>query len=201
MLFGNIYNPIPNSYNGKNEWGRTSFDAEQAFIGDAVWAIPFFAGRKDFVGKTLAGWQLSAITTLQSGLPTDPLIGSDRAGVGTAQGQRPQVTCNPNLGFGNTSVGEWFNPTCFTLPALGTFANTGRNILQAPGLNNTDMSLHKNFKLYERMNLEFRADAFNPFNHTEFNAIGKTITTPSQFGKVISAKNARNMMLGLRLSW
>ena len=198
---GNIYNPIPNTYNGRDEWGRTSFDAEHAFIGDVVWAIPFLTSRTDLVGKMLGGWQLSAITTIQTSLPLDPLIGVDRAGVGTAQGQRPQVTCNPNPGFGNRSVTEWFNPSCFFSPALGTFADTGRNIIDGTGLNNTDMSLHKNFKLYERMNLEFRADAFNPFNHTEFNAVGHTITTPSQFGKVTSAKNARNLMLGLRLSW
>jgi hypothetical protein len=198
---GNIYNPIPNTYNGTNEWGRSSFDAEHAFIGDVVWAIPFLSSRNDLLGKTLGGWQLSGILTLQTSLPVDALIGADRAGVGSAQGQRPQVTCNPNLGFGDRTVSGWFNPACFTLPTYGTFANTGRNILNGPGLNNLDASLHKNFRVTERINLEFRADAFNPLNHTEFNAIGRTITTPSQFGKVISAKNARNLMFGMRLSW
>ena len=199
---GNIYNPIPNSYNGKDEWGRTSFDAEQAFIGDVVWAIPFLASRTDLVGKTLGGWQLSAITTLQSGLPADPLIGVDRAGVGTAQGQRPAsyLQSEPRLW-------EHFRERMVQCRLASPSRRSARSPIRAGtfckhlGLNNTDMSLHKNFKLYEKINLEFRADAFNPFNHTEFNAIGHTITTPSQFGKVISAKNARNLMLGLRLSW
>ncbi len=198
---GNIYNPIPNSYNGSPEWGRSSFDAEHNFIADYVWEIPFLLNRKDLIGKALGGWQLSGITTFQSGLPVDALIGKDQAGVGSAQGQRPQSLGNPNLGFGNRTVGEWFNPAQFTLPALGTFASTGRNVVSMPGTNNWDMSLHKTFKIYERMVMQFRADAFNPWNHTEFATVGKTYTTPAQFGKVISAKNARNLMLGLRLQW
>jgi hypothetical protein len=198
---GNIYNPIPDSYNYSYEWGRTSFDAEQNFIADYVWEIPFLLNRNDLVGKTLGGWQLSGITTFQSGLPIDALIGKDDAGVGTAQGQRPQVLSNPNLGFGNRTASEWFNQADWVAPPLGTFATTGRNIMSAPGINNWDMSLHKTFKLYERVNLQFRADAFNPWNHTEFMTVGSTLTTPSQFGKVTAAKNARNLMLGLRLTW
>ncbi len=198
---GNIYNPIPDSYNYSYEWGRSSFDAEQNFIADYVWEIPFLLGRNDLVGKTLGGWQLSGITTFQSGLPNDITIGKDDAGVGSAQGQRPQVLSNPNLGFGNRTAAEWFNPAEWVAPPLGTFATTGRNLVSIPGTNNWDMSLHKTFKLYERMNLQFRADAFNPFNHTEFMTVGKTITTPAQFGKVTAAKNARNLMLGLRLEW
>jgi len=198
---GNIYNPIPDTYNGSFEWGRSSFDSEQNFIANYLWEIPFLLNRNDVLGKTLGGWQLSGITTFQSGLPNDILIGKDDAGVGTSQGQRAQVLTNPNLGFGNRTVNEWFNPAAFVQPALGTFATTGRNLVSIPGTNNWDMSLHKTFKLYERMVLQFRADAFNPWNHTEFSAIGKTITTPSTFGKVTAAKNARNLMLGLRLQW
>jgi hypothetical protein len=70
-----------------------------------------------------------------------------------------------------------------------------------PGTNNWDMSLYKTFTLKERTSLQFRADAFNPWNHTEFSTVGLSYTTPSQFGKVIAAKNARNLMLGLRLAW
>jgi hypothetical protein len=198
---GNIYNPIPDTYNGSYEWGRSSFDAEHNFIANYVWEIPFLLHRNDLTGKVLGGWQLSGITTFQSGLPNDILIGKDNAGVGSSQGQRPQVLMNPNLGFGNRTINEWFNPAAFVAPALGTFANTGRNLVSIPGTNNWDASLHKTFRLYERMNLEFRADAFNPFNHTEFGTIGKTLTTPAQFGKVTGAKNARNLMLGLRMAW
>ena len=75
---GNIYNPIPDSYNYSYEWGRSSFDAEQNFIVDYVWEIPFLVNRTDLVGKTLGGWQLSGITTFQSGLPNDILIPGQR---------------------------------------------------------------------------------------------------------------------------
>jgi hypothetical protein len=198
---GNIYNPYPDTRNAGLEWGRSSFDAEHAFIANYVWEIPFLQKRTDMAGKLLGGWQLSGITTIQTGRPIDPVLGIDQAGVGSAQGQRPQVLTSPFIGFGNRTPGEWFNPADFTLPALGTFATTSRNFLSGTGLNNWDMSLFKTFALYERMNLQFRFDAFNPWNHTEFSTVGLSYAAPTQFGKVTNAQNARNLMMGLRLSW
>lgn len=95
----------------------------------------------------------------------------------------------------------WFNPAGFVLPTIGTFATTSRNFLSGPGTVNWDSSLYKTFRLAERVSLQFRADALNMLNHTEFSGVGLTYTNPSQFGKVISAKNPRSMMLGLRLYW
>jgi hypothetical protein len=59
----------------------------------------------------------------------------------------------------------------------------------------------KSFRIRERTNVEFRADAFNLPNHTQFNAVGSSYATPSTFGKVTSAKNERALMLGFRLSF
>jgi hypothetical protein len=61
--------------------------------------------------------------------------------------------------------------------------------------------MYKTFRLQERTALQFRADAFNPWNHTEFSSVGTTYTTPSTFSKITAAKNARNLMLGLRLAF
>ena len=105
------------------------------------------------------------------------------------------------LGFGDRTVGKWFNPANDVLPQIGTFATTSRNFISMPGTNNWDMSLYKTFRLQERTSLQLRADAFNPWNHTEFNTVGLTYSTPSTFSKVITAKNARNLMIGLRLQW
>ena len=198
---GNIYNFYPNTQNASLEWGRSSMDAEHNVIGYFVYELPLLRGHTDMAGKLLGGWQISGITTFQSGLPFDPTLGIDQAGVGSTARQRPQVTGNPFLGFGDRTVGRWFDATKFDSPAIGTFATTSRNFLSLPGTNNWDMSLYKTFRLQERTTLQFRADAFNPWNHTEFSSLGTNRSVPSSFGKVTGAKNARNLMLGLRLAW
>ena len=129
------------------------------------------------------------------------MLNLDQAGVGSTSRQRPQVTTSPVLGRGDRTVGKWFNPAAFVLPTIGTFATTSRNFVSRPGTNNWDMSLYKTFKIYERASLQLRADAFNPWNHTEFDTLGLSYATQSSFGKVIAAKNARNLMIGLRLQW
>jgi hypothetical protein len=176
-------------------------DAEHNFITYYVYELPFLRGQTTLAGKLLGGWQLSGITTFQTGLPIDPVLGIDQAGVGSTARQRPQVVGSPVLDRGKRTVTEWFNPANYVLATIGTFATTSRNFISAPGINNWDMSLYKTFRLQERASLQFRADAFNPWNHTEFSSVGTTYTTPSTFSKITAAKNARNLMLGLRLTF
>jgi hypothetical protein len=198
---GNIYNFYPDTQNARLEWGRSSMDAEHNFISYFVYELPFLKNHQSLSGKLLGGWQLSGIVTMQTGLPIDPVLNLDQAGVGSTARQRPQVVGSPFLDRGTRNVNEWFNPADFVLPALGTFATTSRNFLSAPGTNNWDMSMYKTFTLHERANLQLRADAFNPWNHTEFSTVGTNYSSPSTFGKITAAKNARNLMIGLRLQW
>src|SRR5260370_31544283 len=82
---------------------------------------------------------------------------------------RPSV--NPIL-TGQVILGgpsRYFNPHAFIQPLLGTYGNAGRNILQGPGLAETNVSVAKKFSLSERLNLQFRSEFFNVFNHTNFN--------------------------------
>jgi hypothetical protein len=176
-------------------------DAEHNFVGNFVWVVPFLRGSRGVRGAVLSGWQFSGIAEFATGLPIDPNLGLDQAGVGSSARQRPQVTANPTIGFGDRSVKQWFNPADFILPAIGTFATTSRNFISQPGTVNWDSSMYKTFKVKEYVSVQFRADAFNILNHTEFNTLGLTYSTPSQFGKVITAKSPRSMMLGLRLQW
>jgi hypothetical protein len=198
---GNIYNYYPNSQNASIEWGRSSFDAEHNFIATYVYELPYRRDGKGPLGLVLGGWQVSGITTIQTGLPVDVALGVDQAGVGNAARQRPQVIGNPVLGRGDRTVSQWFDPSAFAVPAIGTFASTSRNFISKPGTCNWDMSLYKTFALHESTTLQLRADAYNVWNHTEFDTVGLSYSTPSQFGKVIAAKNPRSMMLGLRLQF
>ena len=62
----------------------------------------------------------------------------------------------------------WFNPNCYTIQPVGTFGNTGRNTLRGPGFFDTDLSLSKDTVIREQIKLQFRAEFFNIFNHTNF---------------------------------
>lgn len=196
---GNIYNFYPDTQNARLEWGRSSMDAEHNFVGSYVWELPFLRHSSSMLGKVAGGWQLSGIATFQTGLPIDPVLGVDQAGVGSTARQRPQVIGNPFIGHGDRTVSQWFNQADFALPSIGTFATTSRNFLSGPGTVNWDSSLYKTFRLAEKASIQFRADAFNTLNHTEFSSVGLTYTNPSQFGKITNAKNPRSMMMGLRL--
>jgi len=128
------------------------------------------------------GWQLSGITIFQSGTPFSVINGGsgttsvlDNAGVANGVGAGSYPDVNPNPGptpneRGNTkSFGPLLgNPNLFVAPRGLTFGNTGRNYLNNPHRTNFDMSLLKHFQVTEGSILEFRAEAFNVFNHTQF---------------------------------
>jgi hypothetical protein len=137
-----------------------------------------------FGRKFIEGWELSGITTLQSGTPFSVINGGssngisvlDNAGVanGTGAGSYPDVIGNPHLQapYGSTnplSIGPaLLNPAAFAAPTGLTFGDAGRNFLNNPGRLNFDVALLKHFKITEGSSLEFRAETFNVFNHTQF---------------------------------
>jgi carboxypeptidase family protein len=141
----------------------------------------------------LDGWQISGITAFQSGTPFSVINGGsgngisvlDNAGVanGAGAGSYPDVAGNPRsalpLGvskFNPGSIGPLlYNPEAFVAPRGLTFGDAGRNFLNNPHRVNFDMTLLKNFKVTEASNLEFRAEAFNIFNHTQFRIFNSSL--------------------------
>jgi hypothetical protein len=121
---------------------------------------------------------------------------------------RPSL--NPNF-TGPVILGgpnRYFNPNAFIQPLAGTYGNAGRNILQGPALVETDISLSKKFALSERLNLQFRSEIFNVFNHTNFNTPNPVVYAaatggPSPTAGVITATSttSRQIQFGLKLLW
>jgi hypothetical protein len=92
---------------------------------------------------------------------------------------------------------RFFNTDAFRLPEQYTFGNAGRGIVDTPGTNNFDLSLMKTFRLLEGHSLQFRSEFFNAFNHTQFNTPNMTVDNRN-FGRITSARTARQIQLGLR---
>jgi hypothetical protein len=132
----------------------------------------------------LKGWQLAGITLYASGTPFSVINGGsstgisslDNAGVanGTGAGSYPDVIGNPNslspvVPPGSGTFGPLLrNPNAFVAPTGLTFGDAGRNYLNNPSRLNFDMSLVKNFRIREGKTIEFRAETYNIFNHTQF---------------------------------
>jgi hypothetical protein len=220
---------IPNTYYAKNLWGTSQFDVTHMMVINYSYQLPFFAHSKDAFGKVLGGWQVSGITQLQTGIACSALVNTDYAGVGVdgnvndcagqsnggtggSAGEFWAVNGNPAVlgnfaAGGNADPSLWFqtkNPDgspIFTAPAKGTFVSgpLSRNFFHAPGIENWNIGLYKKFAITERTGFQFRAEAFDAFNHPNLNPAGTNPNNAATFGKVTGKTNdVRNLQLSLR---
>src|SRR2546426_4871503 len=147
------------------DWGPSALTPTSQASISAHYEFPFDAAGR--LGKLIGGWQVNSITTLLSGFPFTPQIGSNRSGDGnTRNPDRPSLKPSfpgPML-LGKQT--QWFDPNAFVPPDVGTWGNLGRGTLRGPGLVEVDLSLFKNIGLSEKTNLQFRTEFFNAFNHT-----------------------------------
>jgi hypothetical protein len=114
--------------------------------------------------------------------------------------QRVNVLRDPTLPRDQRTLNQWFDTTAVAQPPQFTFGNAGRAILQSPGLASLNLSLLKNFVITERLNLQFRAEAFNAFNRVNLQDPGRALGSPT-FGMINSAEDPRNLQLGLKLQF
>ena len=192
-----------NSYNVAAERGRSNFDVAHRLSVSYSYALPFRRGGDDLAAKLVNGWETFGILTLQSGRPfTVALLseidnsGTGRSILGFGNNDRPNLIANPQLS--NPTPDRWFNTDAFAFPAPGTFGNAGRNILDGPAFQNFNASLVKNTALTEDVNLQFRVEAFNFFNHPNFNLPDNFFGSPT-FGRITSARDPRHIQFGLKL--
>ena len=196
------------SYNVRAERGRSNFDVPHRLSLSYSWALPFGRGQRWLsnggVAAALFGdWQTYGIWTFQSGRPFTVALLSEldnsntgRSSLGFGANDRPHRIADGKLD--NPTPERWFDTSAFTLPDFGTFGNSGRNILSGPDLHNINISLLRDFRLRESMALQFRAEAFNLFNRTNFDLPDIFYGSPT-FGQVSSARSPRRIQFGLKL--
>ena len=191
-----------NSYDVAAERGRSNFDVTHRLSVSYSYALPF-RHAESLAGKVINGWETFGIVQLQTGRPfTVALLpeldnsGTGRSILGFGANDRPNVAGNPEVS--NPTTSEWFNTAAFAFPAPGTFGNAGRNILEGPGFESVNVSLVKNTNFTETVKLQFRAEAFNLFNHPNFNLPDNFLGSPT-FGRITSARDPRHIQFGLKL--
>ncbi|PYV96070.1 MAG: hypothetical protein DMG89_19115 [Acidobacteria bacterium] len=175
------------------------------------------------------GWQLNGIVSAHTGQAVTPLLSADFSNTGSGA-YRPDVISDPNkagpvptnpdsscaqtISQGGRAadrvhtLATWYNPCAFAVPALAPgqtfahlFCNARRGSLRGPGSYNVDFSVFKDFKFGETRNLQFRAEAFNLFNHPQFGTPANTVDVAGFSGQITSSGRARELQLAFKLTF
>jgi Carboxypeptidase regulatory-like domain len=211
---------VANTYtwDPKLDYGPSGLNEPQIFIANFVYKEPFFGEQQGLRGHLLGGWELSGITTFESGSSfnmfqyPDPFgcvpdsstasgcqAGTYPGGLGI-NGPNYDILARPDqvspihvIKSGIT----WFDTSSFT-PAVGHFGSEPAGNILGPGLEKIDLGLMKNFEFAERFNLQMRAEAFNVLNHTSFNGVDNGVGDGT-FGQDTSAHEPRVMQFSSKL--
>ena len=209
--YGNLNDPTgfwaQNAYDKAAEWGLSSFDAKHRLTVGYVYELPFGRGKtfgtnmNPVLDAVVGGWQISGITTFQSGNPISLVSAQDFSETGNTLVHRPNQVAPVQYHHPTLTNLQWFSPASFANPALGTFGNASRGAVIGPGINNWDMTFAKYFPIHEALRLQFRSELYNTFNHTQFAGVAGSLTAPAAFGNVTSTRAPRNIQLSLRLEF
>ena len=192
--------------------GLSAHDVRHYFVASAVWELPLREGRG--WRRVLGGWQLSPLLTLASGQPTTARLGYDAARTLTTSddaesGQRPDLVAGRSNNPVTGDFRRWVDVTAFAQPERGFLGNLGRNTVIGPSLATFDFSLVKRVVIPafgEGGSLDFRFEAFNALNHTNFDlpavermAIFNEGGRNEDAGRITSAGRARELQFGVKL--
>jgi hypothetical protein len=153
--------------------------------------------------KLLNGWGVTGLVNWRSGFAYSVFSNVDNSFSGVGSDRADYVNGNTSLDPGRPHrelVQNYFNVSAFSTNAIGTFGNSGKNILRGPRYFDADMGLLKNFPISESSSLQFRAEFFNLFNNVNFNQPNNLLGTTS-FSKLTSAADPRILQLALKLSF
>ncbi|HUK19111.1 MAG TPA: carboxypeptidase-like regulatory domain-containing protein [Bryobacteraceae bacterium] len=177
--------------------GPATFDVRSRAVASLIWEIPF--GR----GPVTGGWSITAITTFATGQPI-LLSGPNQTNTQllnhlpnrVCDGRNNQLSGNlHNYGF------LWFNPACFPVPPVGYFGDSGATVLNGPGLNNWDVGISKSITLTEFVKLQWRAEMFNAWNHTQFQQPDRNSGDGANFGRISATLPPRLIQLAVKVYW
>jgi hypothetical protein len=199
-----------NPFNPALSYAISSFDVKNNFVVSYEYQLPF--DQFFHPNRLTKGWSLSGITRFASGFPVtivnkgdNSLIGTNPNGVNNSSIDEPDYSGGALRLNGNPrrNTNNYFDTAAFSMNALGTPGTAKRRFFYGPGADNYDMAVAKNLPLTESKALLFRVEAFNVFNHTQFDgptSVDGNIGS-STFGNVISAAAPRILQAALKFSF
>jgi Carboxypeptidase regulatory-like domain/TonB dependent receptor len=199
-----------NPFNPELSYALSSFDVKQNFVLSYEYQLPFDQVFRP--NRLSRGWSLSGITRFASGFPItminngdNSLIGTNPNGINNSSIDEPDYSGGPlHLNHNpRTNGNNYFDSTAFSMNALGTTGTAKRRFFYGPGAGNFDMAVAKKLALTESKAMLFRVEAFNVFNHTQFNgpsSVDGDIGS-STFGQAISAAPPRILQAALKVNF
>ncbi|MEO5897282.1 MAG: TonB-dependent receptor [Vicinamibacterales bacterium] len=193
---------IVNNFDIWSDYGPAAWDVPHRLALSYIYEVPFFRTSSNAVLRSvLGGWQVSGVSTFQSGTPLNVVIQGDRANT-TSPNQRPDVVGNPSVNCESNPSGlgliNCIDPAAFVIPAQFTYGNAPRNMLRGLGSKTTDLLLIKSFEIGGSA-LQIRAEVFNLFNTVNWGSPNTTLGAAA-FGRVASTSiPMRQMQLGAKL--
>jgi Carboxypeptidase regulatory-like domain len=205
--------------NLSGEYALSTFDSRQRLVVSYVYQLPVGKGQhwlsnaSGVANGIAGGWGVNGVTSFQDGFPLGiTATPNNTATYALAGGLRPNVVpgCHKAIGGaafnrlgGVGSTSNYFNTACFTIPGIFTYGDESRsdNQLRTPGIANYDFALFKDTTIRENLTFQFRVEAFNLFNRTQF-APPNQVAGNSQFGQITTQQNSpRLLQLAARLSF
>ena len=219
-------------YNIRADYGNANWDVRNRFVAEFSYALPFFGDENALIRETAGGWHMSALINIQSGMPYTVSMASNTAAAGVDQGtERPswahteRAQCNLKNAYkglsGNTRScidTTAYVPAVNYAAGLVGYGNIHRNSLVGPGFQYENIAVFKDFPIWKRLTFQFRAEAFNVFNHPSganpsSNTIGistsaatgancatsSCLTFPTGFGEITGVQQVPGTFSGARL--
>lgn len=195
--------PAPQDFNNLDaEYTTSAFDQPWNSTISVVWQLPFFKSR-----KILGGWQIAAINNMWAGeavtFQYTPAAAFVVSGITQdfrgANNYRPNLTCNPTLPADQRTVARYFDPACVVIPTDPSqpFGNAARNTARGDSIYQLDMALSKSFEVFKDNRIEFRVEAFNVLNKTNFRAPNGNRSSAA-FGTITQTYDPRQIQLGAK---
>ena len=197
-----------------------TWDARHVFSANTVYQLPFGPGKPylnqpGIVSSIAGSWELTSMLVARTGFPVNILISRSSSATpdGNTSNQRPDLV--PGVSIippGGSTIGQWFNPAAFVVPAQYAFGDTPRDYARGPGAWQFDIGIGKHIPVTERVELEFRTEFFNMFNHpqyglpvanisaTNFGTINQTVNTTTPVSAV-GTGTPREIQFSLRLAF
>jgi opacity protein-like surface antigen len=194
-LFGDQSNQ-QDARNRRAEYAVLEFNQDHRLTAAWIYELPFAKRR------LAGGWSFQGSLTAHTGFPLTPRS-TVSSNVGRQDQNRADRLCDGNLDPGARSIDRWFNTACFVNHPFGRFGNSGNGVIEGPGLQSFNLTAMKNTFLpigrQEPLNLQFRAEFFNAFNHPSFGDPNMNAGT-AQFGFIRSTRvGGRQIQLALKL--
>jgi hypothetical protein len=192
-------NSTSDPFNYALDKGDADLDRRHTFVSNVVYVLPSYKKWGRAADLLLSDWQLNGIASYFGATPIDIITGVNTIGTASAVGQRPNYTGAP-LYIDSSDSTKHLNPAAFATPAPGQFGTLGKGAVRGKAIQTIDFSVGKNWRIQERYGLQFRAEFFNLFNHTNFVGFDTDLRNTT-FGTLTAAQAPREIQLGIKFTF